>query len=300
MSTNRPNPAAADAANDTRVLRAVLWMVGTVLSFVVMMVSVREVTDTLSSFEILFFRSVTGLVLLLPLIVRFGPRALATQRPGIHVARNVIHLTGQFGWVYGIGLLPLASVTALEYTAPICTAIFAALFLGEALRAPRIVAIIVGFAGIWVILRPGIEIIHPAALVVLGAAVCYGASYTMTKGLTRTEAPWVIVFYMQALQLPLAMFPAMAEWVTPTWADMPWLVLVGASGLAAHYCNSRAFKLADASLVIPLEFLRLPVIAFLGWAFYREAVDVFVILGAAMIFGGNYYSVWKEGRTKAA
>lgn len=300
MSASPPDPSLPAApSRDTRVLRAALWMFGTVLSFLVMMVAARELTSTMSSFQILFFRSLTGLAILLPLIVHFGIARLATRRPGLHLTRNVIHFAGQYGWVYGVGVLPLASVTALEFTAPICTAIIAALFLGEKLTSPRVVAIAIGFLGVLVILRPGITIFHPAALVVLGAAVCYGTSYAMVKGLTRTDAPLVILFYMQVMQLPLALGPALFDWATPAWTDAPWLILVGASALSAHYCNARAFMLADASLVIPLEFLRLPLIALVGWLFYSEAVDLFVILGAAMIFGGNYYGVWQESRSKA-
>ena len=278
------------------VLGAALWTVGTLASFVTMMVAVRELSATMSSFEILAFRSIVGLVLLAPVAMRYGAATLGTRRLGLHLARNIVHFGGQFGWVYGVAYLSLAEVTAIEFTAPVWVAVIAALFLGERIGSHRVIAVVLGFAGVLVILRPGITAVSGASLVVLASAICFGASYCMVKALTRTDSPWPILFYMQVFQLPLGLVPALFDWVTPTWADAPWIFLIGFTALTAHYCNARALTLADASIVIPLDFLRLPMIALVAWLLYTESVDIWILLGASMIFAGNYVSVWRETR----
>ncbi|MEK9645211.1 MAG: DMT family transporter, partial [Alphaproteobacteria bacterium] len=211
---------------------------------------------------------------------------------------NAVHFGGQWCWVIGVTLLPLAHVTALEFTMPIWTAIIAMLFIGEKPHPHRIVAVVAGFVGTMVILRPGIEIVDEAALIVLLCALFYGASNVMVKSLTRTDPAWVIVFWMQVIQLPFALVPALLiyDWIWPIWADAPWIVAIGLSGMSAHYCMARAFQLADASVCIPIDFVRLPLAAMAGWLFYSEAVSVYVLIGAALIFGGNYYSVIRETR----
>lgn len=278
------------------VLIAALWMVGTLVSFVVMMIAVRELSTEMTNFEILTFRSLIGILVMTPIALRFGFAALRTQRPGFHIARNIVHFGGSFAWMFGISLLPLAEVTALEFTTPVWTALIAALFLGEKLSPHRVAAIVLGFVGVLVILRPGAAAIHVAALVMIAGAICYAGSNCMVKSMTRTEAPWLILFYMQIVQLPLGLVPAMFDWVTPAWADAPWLVLVGVTVLTAHYSMARAFQLADASVVIPLEFLRMPLVATIGWLVYSETFDPWVLAGAALIVGGTYYSVRREAR----
>ena len=128
--------------------------------------------------------------------------------------------------------------------------------------------------------------------------VCYGVSNVMMKSLTADDAPWVIVFWMQIIQLPLALLPAVFyfDWVWPSWADAPWLLAMGLTGMSAHFCLARAFQLADATVCIPVDFVRLPLAAFVGWLVYTEQVSVWVLAGAILIFAGNYYSVWRETR----
>ena len=281
-----------------RLLWASAWMVGTLTSFMAMAVAVRELSDTLQSFEILFFRSLIGLLLLLPLLPKYGATAWKTRRLKLHMVRNIFHFGGQFGWVYGIALLPLAEVFAIEFTIPIWAAILAVIFLGERMNAGRIIAIVLGFAGILVILRPGAEIINPAAFVVLGCAVCFASAHAGTKSLSATDSPLAILFLMSVIQLPMSVIPAYLQWVTPGWNDAGWLLILGGSGLTAHYCFTRAFQLADATIVIPMDFLRLPLIAVVGFLFYNEAIEAATLTGAAMIFVGNYYSIFREHRTQ--
>ena len=291
-------PAAPTDQPPQNAVLAACWVLGTAASFILMMIAVRELSTNMSSFELLSFRSLIGIPVMCLVAWRLGFYKVKTRRIGMQIGRNVVHFGGQWCWVIGITLLPMAHVTALEFTMPMWTAIIAMLFLGEEAKSHRIFAVVLGLAGVLVILRPGIEIVTEGALVVLLGALCYGISNVMMKSLTADDAPWVIVFWMQIIQLPLALLPAVFwfEWVWPTWADAPWLLAMGLTGMSAHFCLARAFQLADATVCIPVDFVRLPLAAVIGWLVYSEGVSVWVLAGAVLIFGGNYYSVWRETR----
>ena len=287
----------AEAGQENAILAA-CWVLGTAASFILMMIAVRELSTDMSSFELLSFRSIIGIPVMCVVAWYMGFHHVRTRRAGMQVARNVVHFGGQRAWVIGIMLLPMAHVTALEFTMPMWTAIIAMLFLGERAKSHRVLAIVFGLAGVLVILRPGIEIVTEGALIVLLGALCYGASNVMMKSLTSDDAPWVIVFWMQIIQLPLALLPAIFyfDWVWPGWADAPWLLAIGVTGMTAHFCLAKAFQLADATVCIPVDFVRLPLAAIIGWLLYSESVSIWVLIGAVLIFGGNYYSVWRETR----
>lgn len=269
------------------VLGAGLWMLGTLLSFSVMAIAARELSADFSTLQILAIRSAIGLLVVCALLTRVGWGQVATAEPGIHLVRNLAHFLGQFGWFYAIASIPLAAVFAIEFTVPLWTVMFAAILLGERITPVRIIALLFGISGVLVILRPGMEVVHVAALVMLGGAFAYGLSHTLTKRLAPNNTPLCILFYMMIIQLPLGLVPSVFGWVTPQAAHWPWFVLVGLTGLSAHYCMVRALALADASIVIPMDLLRLPLIAILGFALYGERVDKYLALGAVMILAGN-------------
>lgn len=271
-------------------------MLGAVISFAAMAVSVRELSGTMQSAEIMFFRGLVGLAIVIPLVARRGWSLVATRRFGLHAVRNVIHFGAQFGWVYAIALLPLAEVTAIEFTTPIWVAVFAVAFLGEKMTRGKVVAVALGFLGIVVILRPGLEGVQLASLIVLGSAFGYAITHIFTKTLAETDAPLTIIFYMTAIQMPLAAVPALFQWTQPEWVDAPWLLVLGGSALTAHYCLARAFRLVDATVAVPIDFLRLPLVAAIGYLFYAEGLEVAVLVGAVMIFAGNYYNIVRESR----
>ena len=200
-------------------------------------------------------------------------------------------ISGQYGWFYAVGVISLAEVFALEFTTPIWTALLAFLFLKERLTVPRVAAIVLGFVGILLITRPGVEVIHPAAFAVLGAAIAYAVSYTMVKSLTATESPLTILVYMTVVQLPLSLAFSVDGWIWPSSTMWPWIVAVGLSGLCAHYCMARAFQQADAMLVVPLDFLRLPLIAAVGFFYYGEALNPWVLGGAVLVFAANFLNI---------
>ena len=277
-------------------LRAALWMGGALLSFVLMAIAVRELTSSVGVFEILFLRSVVALVILLAILPRFGLRALRTQRFGLHVARNALHFAGQYAWVYAIGLLPLATVFAIEFTMPVWTALLAAMILGERLNSGRVAMLVLGFAGILIILKPGFERVPPAALVMLGGAFAYAATMVATKRIAGHDTAFALLFYMSVVQLPLGMALALPGWKAPAPADWPWVIAVGVTGLTAHLSLARALRIADAALVVPLDFMRLPLIAAVGVLFYGEPLEASIFIGAAVIFAGTYYSIRRESR----
>lgn len=286
------NPARSAPA----ALRGALWMGGAVLSFALMAIAVRELTRTLGIFEILFLRSLVSLALLAALLPLTGWQALRTRRFPLHVLRNLLHFGGQYCWVYAIAWLPLATVFAIEFTMPVWAAVLAVPLLGEHLNRGRIVMLILGLAGIVIILKPGLAEVKPAALVMLAGSFAYAATLIATKRLAQRDSAFAVLFYMSAVQLPLGLVPAAPVWVTPALADLPWIVAVGATGLSAHFCLTQSLRIADATLVVPIDFLRLPLIAVVGAAFYNEPLELSILLGAAVIFAGTYTSLRLETR----
>jgi drug/metabolite transporter (DMT)-like permease len=280
------------------VLAAALWMGGALASFSGMAVAARELSAGMSIFEILFFRSLIGLLVLVPLVARNRAAGMRTHRLGLQILRNSVHFAGQYGWVAAIAALPFAEAFALEFTMPIWATLLAVAALGERMTAPRYVAILGGFIGVLVILRPGFAAINPAVFYMLAAAVGFASSVIITKVLVRNDSPLTIVFYMSVVQMPLGLIPALFHWTPPALAHLPWLVLIGLCGLTAHFTLARALNLADATIVLPIDFLRLPLIALIGAAFYAEALVIWVIIGAGIIFGANYFMVWRESQRR--
>ncbi|WP_299198730.1 DMT family transporter [uncultured Amphritea sp.] len=283
---NNKNPASI----------AALWMVGALLSFMTMAIAGRELSDELNTFQILFFRSVIGLFVIACLLQRNGWQQVRTPAISKHLFRNLAHYGGQFGWFYGLAFIPLAQVFAIEFTVPVWTALLAVFFLGEKLTVPRMIAIGLGIVGMLIILRPGLEVMNPAALAVLGGAICYAISHIKTKQLAHIDTPLCILFYMTVIQLPLGLIPALYDWKTPSLDAWPWILLVGLTAMSAHYCLTRAMKLIDATVVVSMDFLRLPLIAAVGFLFYGEPLEWAVLIGALVMLIGNYISNRAEKR----
>lgn len=282
----------------SKIVRVILWMIGALLSFSVMAVSIRELSrGGLSIFEILAIRSgVALLVLLFLLLVRKDLRPHARpRRMGLNLFRNVVHYASQFSWALSLTMLPLAMVFALEFTMPAWTALLAVWFLHERLTPSRLGVVVLGLVGVLVILRPGIADFNPAAILVLLAAFGYAITMITTKQLTMTETTFGIVFWMAVIQFPLSLIgsnPAVFMHLE-TRHILP-VMGVGIAGLTSHYCLSNAFRSGDATLVVPLDFMRIPLIAVVGWAFYGERLDIFVLLGALIIVSGVLWNLRSE------
>lgn len=273
----------------------VLWMLGALLSLSLMAVGARELSGEVNTFQTLFIRSVIGLVIISGVIAAVGGRSLfRTRRPGMQLVRHLFHFGGQYGWFVGIGLLPLAEVFALEFTVPFWVAIIAALFLGERFTTRKSLALILGVVGVLVILRPGIEILDMASLIVLASALGFSCAYVATKSLSRTEHPLTVLFYMCLIQMPVSLVLALPHWQMPsdllTWA---WLFVVGVTALSAHFCITSAMQRAEAGIVVTLDFLRLPLIGLVGILFYHEPFEMALLVGALLMLGGNLINVYR-------
>jgi len=273
-------------------------MGGWLALMLVMAVAGRETTRDLNVFQIMEVRSVLGFFLLLPLVYSNGGFAvLRTQRLQLHVARNLIHYAGQLAWFFALTLIPLGQVVAIEFTMPIWTALLAAGFLGERMTGGKIAAIVLGLIGVLVIVRPATGAINPGQLVALGAAVGFGISIALMKSLTRTENTLAIVFWMLAVQATAGFIPTLFVWVWPSAALWGWILVIAVCGTFSHFCMARAMLYADATIVVPMDFLRVPLTATAGWLLYAEKLDTFTVLGAALILAGNLLNLRTTGAT---
>lgn len=269
-----------------RPLPALGWMAGAMLSFCAMAIAGRELATFHDTFEIMAFRSVVGLVVVVFVAGVAGTLGeIRTDRIGLHAARNVLHFTGQNLWFLAITLAPLAQVFAVEFTSPIWVALAAPFVLGERLTPRRLLGALGGFLGILIVLRPGLAGFELGAMLGVLAAVCFAATNLATKGLTRDQSLTCILFWLTALQTCMGLAMVFADGVVglPTPDSLPWLILVAFCGLSAHYCLTSALKLAPAAVVTPMEFARLPAIAVVGAVFYAEPLDPAVFVGAAVI-----------------
>lgn len=281
------------------LVRVVLWMTGALLSFSAMAVSIRALSGTLHILEILAIRNAGGLAILLG-VGAWRPELLRTvnaRRARLHMLRNGIHFGGQYLWATSLTLLPLATVFALEFTMPAYTALLAVIFLGERMTISRIGVVIFGFLGVLVILRPGLETLRPAAFLVLAAAFGYAVVMIQTKAMTSTETAYAIVFWMSMIQLPLTLIGSNPlSYLRLGLTDLLPICAIAVAGLTSHFCLTQAFRNGDATLVVPLDFMRIPLIAIVGWQFYGEPLDIYVFAGASLIVAGVLWNLRAEAR----
>lgn len=278
------------------IVRAALWMVGTLLAFAFMALAGRELSREVNAMQTVFFRSAIGLPIVIAVILWRDRRLFATRHPGTHVLRNAVHLAGQVCWFAAIATISLAEAFALDLTQPVWGTMFAVFLLGERFTRHRAIALLLGIAGTLVILRPGAAAIQTGSLVMLAGAVLYGFAHTYTKRLADRDPALTLLFYMMLVQFLIGAGPALAYWVTPSKALWPWIIIVAVTALAAQYCLARALALGDLTVVLPMDFLRLPLIAALGYFIYGEAVAWPVYVGAVLIVTGILISVNAERR----
>ncbi len=281
--------------NDT--LRAALWMIGAITSFTAMAVAGRAISLELDTFEIMLFRSLTGIVIVLGVALTAGTLGqVRRQQLGLHFTRNICHFAGQNLWFYAITLIPLAQVFALEFTTPIWVILLSPLILQERLTAMGLFCAGLGFLGILIVARPDATAISPGLIAAASCAVFFALTAIFTRKLTRTETITTILFYLTVMQAVFGLICAGydGDIAVPSLAGLPWVVLIGCAGLLAHFCLTTALSIAPASLVMPIDFVRLPVIAVVGMAFYNEPLDTLVFVGAALIFAANYLNITRR------
>ncbi|WP_201594693.1 DMT family transporter [Psychrobacter fulvigenes] len=277
------------------MIRSTLWMIGALTSFCLMAVGARELNGQISVFQILFFRSIVGLLVLLPIILLSKKRGfLFPKRLNLHIVRNLFHFAGQYGWFLGIGLLPLATVFAIEFTVPFWTIIISYLFLKESITVKKIIAVLLGILGVIVIVQPSLEVAHYGSLIVLGAAICYAFSHVATKSLSNTEHPLTIIFMMCLIQAPLGLLLFIEGWTTPVGVEWLWLTIIGLTALSAHYCMTKAMQYAEVTFVVTMDMFRLPLISLIGVLLYAEHFSVALVLGMLLIVAGNSVNIYSR------
>lgn len=273
----------AESAWAAPAVRAALWMLGAASFFSVMIVLIRIVSASLPVSNILFYRTFIGLVVLLPFMVRGGLDGLRPRRIKLYAFRTVAGYGGMLCAFYAYAEIGVAEATALNATIPLWVVLYAGLFLGEKIGPRRWALTGVGFLGALIILRPGFAEISLAAVLALASGAFYGASSVTTKALSRTEPTNRLIFYMNANLALVALGPMLFEFVTPTWADVPLVVGIAASGTCAHICIVRGLKLADASVVMPFDYARLPLAALVGWFIFDQALSIWVLVGSIVV-----------------
>ena len=267
---------------------AALWMAGWLCLMLIVAIAGRETTRELNVFQIIEMRCLLGFFMLYPLIRSNGGfAAMKTSRLPLHAGRNLFYYVAQLGWFFALTLIPLGQVVAIEFTMPIWTAILAASFLGERITVWKISAILLGVMGVLIIVRPATGEINPGQLIALGAAVGFGVSVATMKSLTRTESTVAIVFWMLVIQSVAGLLPTIYVWTWPSAYTWGCLTVIAFCGTFSHFCMARAMLYADATVVLPMDFLRVPLTATVGWLIYSERLDMFTLLGAALILTGN-------------
>ena len=274
--------------------------------FSLLAVASRELTADMGVVEILFWRSLLGFSIIVALLARadvLNRQGLQPRLAGWHLLRNAPHFAGQCAWLMAIAALPLAEVFALEFTTPLWAALLAALFMGEALNRGRWISLLLGFAGVLLILRPGAAVINPVSLVMLAGAFGFGITAIVTRKLTQllrghVHAFLLVLFYMTLMQglMSVSLLILNAELRLPPQGTGGWLLAAAVTALAAHYSLTRALSNADASVVMPMDYLRLPLIMVVAWWLYGESVTIWLLLGAALIIAGNAWGLYLQVR----
>ena len=274
--------------------RAALWMTGAIVSFTLMAVAGREVAVDLDTFELMMYRSLIGAVIVTAIGAATGrlPQ-VRTGRLRLHVVRNIFHFTGQNLWFYGVAVIPLAQLFAFEFTTPLWVALLAPLVLGETMTRMRALAILVGFLGLLIVARPGLSPLGIGHLAAALAAIAFAGNLLATKQLSRTETVWTILFWMTWIQFLFGVVCAGIDGdiALPQTESVKWVVIVGLCGLTAHLSITSALRCAPASIVSPMDFARLPIIAVVAMVLYGEPLEIAVFAGAALILAGNIMNI---------
>lgn len=277
--------------------RAALWMIGAIISFTSMAVAGRAISGQLDTFEIMLYRSIMGFGIVLAVAKSVGTLSeIDLKHFRLHLLRNIFHFTGQNLWFFALPLIPLAQLFALEFTSPIWVLLLAPFFLGEGLTLRKIAIAALGFIGVLIVARPEIGAVNIGIIAATCAAIGFAGAAILTRKLTVQNSLTKILFFLTGLQIIFGLFCAGydGDIALPSVAAAPWLILIGAAGLAAHFCMTKSLSLAPASLVMPVDFARLPLIAVIGVVFYGESLDFYLVLGAALILAANYLNLKRQ------
>lgn len=284
-----------------QIMRAALWMTGAIASFSAMAVAGREVSFALDTFEIMMYRSAVGVLIVWAVLTATGGWGGVNRKNiSTHFLRNLAHFTGQNLWFYAVTVIPLAQVFALEFTSPLWVIILSPFLLGERITFRRASAAALGFVGILIVARPGVEAIEPGLIVAASSAVFFALTTILTKRLTRSATTGCILFWLTLMQLVFGIIASCydGDVALPDSTTAPWLVLIGLAGLLAHFCITNALTVAPATVVVPIDFARLPVIAVVGMLLYNEPVEIWVFVGGLVILTANIINLRGETLVK--
>jgi drug/metabolite transporter (DMT)-like permease len=294
-----PEPTPQSPTSDIRT--AALWMIGAVVSFCAMAVMGRTALTQLDTFELMMYRSFVGVIVVLSYIAVTNKwHEVTLSYFKLHLIRNLFHFAGQNLWFAALVMIPIAQVFAIEFTSPIWILLLSPALLNERMTRGRAITAVLGFIGILIVTRPSLETLNMGIFFVALASICFALTSVLTRRLTRTQSIASILFYLTVLQ---AIFGAVTagydgDITLPSLAIAPSVVAVGFAGLAAHTCLTRALSLAPAASIMPIDFARLPIIAVVGYLLYNESIDIYVFIGAAIIFGANYVNLLRETRAE--
>ncbi len=289
-------------AQFSQLAQSIFWMLGAMMSFTLMAVSGRELFSSLDTFEIMLYRSLVGILL----VVSFGKyfktlHQIRVENLSLHFIRNISHFGGQNFWFYAIALIPFSQLFAFEFSTPLFIIFIAPIFLGELLTKEKLLAAAIGFFGIMLVARPDLNTISWALVAAFLLPICFAATAIATKLLTRKFNLTCILFWLVVMQTVFSLICAGYDFdiKIPTKTDLPFLLVVSVTGLTAHLCMTKAFSLAPVSVVMPIDFVRLPLISMVGYLFYNEVITWYIILGSALVFLGNYINIKAEERAQS-
>ncbi len=255
---------------------------------------VRHISESINPYEQTCFRHIVGILILAPFVIRGGWINLRTHQIKLNVFRNFVGNAGTTLSFLSVTMISLTDSLTLHFTLPIFAILFALIILKERVGPHRWIAVVFGFAGVLVVLRPGFQEVNLGMLVALGAAACFGLSDILLRKLSRTDMTLSIVFLSFVFQLPFSLPLALPDWVTPTPTELLWLTAMGATSFGAQWSLSKAYILADASVVSPVLFIRLPMVSAIGIVFFNQVTDIWTWIGAVIIFGSTYYAARRE------
>lgn len=288
MAPALPAPAPIDN------MKGILWMLVFTLAMGTMHGCIRHVSAALHPFEIAFFRNVFGLIVVVPWLVRLGLAPLRTAKLGLLTLRGVLNVISMLAFFTALAITPLAEVTALSFSAPIFATLLAMVVFGERAGIRRWTAIVVGFLGTLVILRPGYAEVGLGALLTVFSALLWGVCMVIIKSLGRTESAVTITIYMSLVMAPLSLIAALFVWQWPTWEQLAWLVGIGILGGAGQLAMAEALRVAETHVIMPIDFMKLIWVAAIAYVWFAEVPDVFALIGGVMIFGATAFIAWRE------
>lgn len=275
-------------------MRAAWLMLGSTLAFGCMALAIRYATAYVPTQEVAFFRNAFGLLALLPMLLRPGRSPLRTRQLPRYFVRSAIGLASMLCGFWAVGHLPMAQAVSLSYSTPLFVTIAAVLWLGEIVRVRRWAAVVIGFIGVLVIVRPGTAGFSAGSLVAVAAALLSSLVAIQIKQLTRVDSADTVVFYTYVFWVPLSLLPAVFVWVWPSGIAWLWLAATGVMGTLGQLLWTRALRLGDVSALTPISFMQLPLVSVFAWLLFDEALDRWTVIGALIILGSNAYIAHRE------